>query len=187
MGLLGVSSSAPIIMVIMIMNKSPSSLPGGHFTSFMLLCIWNPYRCQSGLSVWSIVNDNKRIKTRMHSNIAAWRASSTGKGEVLQYVWIEKSLAFPFLCSVLRLKHQSICCTFVLFLEVSPTVPQWVCTLDKNFWAFTVNLLTGTDDLFQSSLRSSVMVLQEQLCAAYFPRRPSSLAHIVSNPGRNNR
>lgn len=49
-----------------------------------------------------------------------------------------------------------------------------------------MNLSTGTEDLFQSSLRSTVMVLYELLCPAYFPRS-SSLAHIVSNPGRNSR
>ena len=94
----------------------------------------------------------------MHSNIAALTARSPGKGkEVLQCVWIEKS-RFSF-CGLLRLKSQNIYFMIVLFLKVSPRVHQWVCTLDKNFWDFTVNLSTDTEDLFQLSLISSVMVL----------------------------
>lgn len=41
------------------------------FSFTLLLRIWNPYRCQSGLSILSIVSDNKRINRGMHSNIAA--------------------------------------------------------------------------------------------------------------------
>lgn len=89
------------------------------FSFTLLLCIWNPYRCQSGLSILSIVSDNKRINRGMHSNITALTASSLGKEEeVLQYVWMEKS-CFSF-CGVLRPKSQNICFMIVLFLKVSP-------------------------------------------------------------------
>lgn len=138
----------------MIMNKSPSALPGGYFSFTLLLCLWNTYRRQSGLSILSLINDNKRIKRNalkyscLNSEFPRQRSGTEAK--VLEYQL--------YTCS---------------FLKVSPAVPQRVCTLVKNFWAFMVNLSTGREDLFQLWCISSVGVLQGQLCYACFHRRAS--------------
>lgn len=93
---LEVSSSAWIMRVIMIMNKSPRVSQEAVF-SFVLWCVYEIHTDVSHTYQFYLLGDHKKINRGMHSDITTLTHSSPGQGwEVLQNVWIEKSPSFLF-------------------------------------------------------------------------------------------
>lgn len=177
------------MIVIMIMNKGPSSLPGGHFLIHLVAVYMKSIQMSVRLVnfvYYKWQQKDKQRNTLKYSCLNSKLPMQRRRGFAICVIREKSRFSF---CGVLRLKYQNIYFMLVLFLKISPIVPQRVCTMDKTFWAFTVDLSTGTEDLFQLSLLSSVMVFQEQLCYAYLHRRasPWRKLFLIQVYRRNNR